>query len=333
MLGFLVGAGYAQEQEAHQRFFGPAIASQQRHTDDLLTISDVVGTAVGVTAAGEAAIKVYTRAPGVKGIPSSLDGIPVVVEVTGDFFAFRPGGQDALPAGKGGTKIDPKRRFERPVPIGVSTGNEGECSAGTIGARVKDVAENVYALSNNHVYALENEALIGSNVLQPGRYDTNCSIDPLNFIGTLDDFEPIVFTTDANNIIDAAIALSNTLDLGNATPSNGYGTPKSVIASAFVGQDVQKYGRTTSLTKGKVSGINATVNIIYSSGTARFVNQIVITGNKGPFIRSGDSGSLLVTNPGRAPVGLLFAGTSSGTAIANPISAVLVRFGVTIDGE
>jgi hypothetical protein len=52
------------------------------------------------------------------------------------------------------------------------------------------------------------------------------------------------------------------------------------------------------------------------------------------FIGAGDSGSLLVTNPGKNPVGLLFAGTSDGKlAVANPIEAVLDSFGVTVDSS
>jgi hypothetical protein len=67
---------------------------------------------------------------------------------------------------------------------------------------------------------------------------------------------------------------------------------------------------------------------------ATFIEQIEVQGGKGPFIKGGDSGSLLVTDPERNPVGLLFAGTRSGkTAFANPIDAVLDSFGVTIDGE
>lgn len=315
-----------------REFLGSAIEVQQRHTDNLLAIPDVVGTAVGLTANGDPAIKVYTKSAAIMAIPSSLEGVPVEVEVTGEFHAFPESKKVSSAAGKGGSRIDPTSRFTRPVPIGVSTGNEGECSAGTIGARVKDVAGNVYALSNNHVYALENAAAPNSRVLQPGLYDTNCSLDPNNVIGNLTSFVPIVFSSSADNTVDAAIAASNTSLLGNSTPSNGYGTPNSVIVSAFVGQSVQKYGRTSSLTKGNVSGINATVLISYSSGTARFVNQIIV-GSKKPFIKSGDSGSLLITDPSANPVGLLFAGTSSGTtAIANPIDLVLNAFSVTIDG-
>ena len=82
-----------------------------------------------------------------------------------------------------------------------------------------------------------------------------------------------------------------------------------------------------------VWAINATVNVGYDSGVARFVNQIIIT--PGNFSAGGDSGSLIVVEKGkdaRKPVGLLFAGSTSIT-VANPIGAVLSRFGVTVDGE
>jgi hypothetical protein len=191
-------------------------------------------------------------------------------------------------------------------------------------------------LSNNHVYALENDAPLGSQVLQPGRFDTNCDVDPNDVIGTLYDFEPIIFSTSANNTIDAAIAVSSTGNLGNSTPSDGYRTPKSAIVSPDLNMAVQKYGRTTSLTKGVITGINATVNIGYSSGTARFVDQIIVQGNK-PVIKAGDSGSLLVVNGGAhdlKPVGLMFAGNRSGKlAVANRIDLVLEAFNVTIDGD
>jgi len=75
--------------------------------------------------------------------------------------------------------------------------------------------------------------------------------------------------------------------------------------------------------------------VVGNAGTARFVNQIFVEGRRGPFIKSGDSGSLLVTDDAAAkPVGLLFAGSSSGKfAIANRIDTVLAEFGVTIDGK
>jgi len=119
----------------------------------------------------------------------------------------------------------------------------------------------------------------------------------------------------------------------NATPSDGYGTPNKATSNATVGMRVQKYGRTTGLTKGRVQGINATLNVQYDLGVARFVGQVVIGG--GGFSAGGDSGSLIVVQNGSEagnPVGLLFAG-GGGYTIANPIDDVLNRFGITIDGN
>ncbi len=296
-----------------------ALEVQNRNTVRLLSIKGVVGTATGRKADGRPVIQIYTEVPGIAGLPRSLEGVPVVVKVSGPLFALaeEPSTTD---------------RWPRPVPIGVSTGNEGEISAGTIGARVKDSDGNVYALSNNHVYALENEAPLDSLVLQPGVYDGGTADD---VIGTLHDFEPIKFSPSrrTRNMIDAAIALSSTAELGNATPSDGYGTPDSVWVDAALGEQVQKYGRTSQLTRGKITGINATVNVGYGSGTARFVDQIIVE-SADVFIQGGDSGSLLVTDPGKNPVGLLFAGNGDGTlAVANHIDLVLARFDVTIDGE
>jgi len=298
---------------------------QERNTAKLMAKDGVVGTAVGLNEQGRHTILILLDRAGLGGIPNELEGVPVQPIVTGKI--------EALPKGKpGGSTLSPTARWPRPVPIGVSTGNEGECSAGTIGCRVSK-GGGVYALSNNHVYALENNASAGSRVLQPGRYDVGCAIKVADVIGTLAAFQTITFSTSASNTIDAAIALSSTADLGNATPSNGYGTPSSTTVQAALNMAVQKYGRTTSLTKGTITGINATVNVGYSAGTARFVNQIVVQ-SRGAFIKAGDSGSLLVTNPGRDPVGLLFAGNSSGTyAVANQIADVLAAFGVTVDGE
>lgn len=308
------------------------MAVQNRHAPGFMDLPGVVGIATGLTDDGRPAILIFTKtAPGEGMIPDSLEGVPVVTRVTGTIFAMEP------PAGKkppATAAVKPTDYFTRPVPTGVSTGNIRECSSGTIGARVKDRSDNVYALSNNHVYALENTAPLGSPVLQPGLYDTNC-MDSYSDqrIGTLSRYEPIIFSTSANNTIDAAIALSSKGALGNSTPADGYGTPKSATVHEALGFPVQKYGRTTSLTKGTITGINATVNVGYSSGVARFINQVIVQSTR-PFIKAGDSGSLLVTDPGKNPVGLLFAGNYTGKyAVANPIDSVLGSFGVTVDGE
>ena len=331
IFGLLVFSGVLSAQGLSHEAFERVKEVQERHTDHLMEIKEVVGTAVGFNQNNRPAVKVFVSRWDVAGIPKNLDGVPVQVVVTGKFYALgkpeNPPGQE-----KKEKKVDPTPRFDRPVPIGVSTGHPN-VTAGTIGCRVTD-GTNVYALSNNHVYADCNKASSGDNVLQPGAYDGG--IDPDDAIGTLYDFEPIDFYG-GNNTIDAAIALSSIDIIGNATPADGYGIPKSTTIQAEVNQPVKKYGRTTGLTKGRVYAINATVDINYNSGVARFVSQIIIT--PGSFSAGGDSGSLVVIDgkgrtkgDDRKAVGLLFAGSNLIT-IANPISEVLDRFIVTIDGD
>ena len=333
-----------------------AIEAQEGHTDALLTIQGVVGTAVSLGANGQAVVKIYTEKSGIGGLPRSLDGVPVVVQVTGKIFALnKPDENGDHDHGNGGggngeTAVDPTSKFDWPVPIGVSSGTERlinvngllYCTVGTLAARLKDNSNNFSALSNAHVYAQEGSDpvgnVIGARILQPGRVDMTdqaCgSVDEIDAaeIGTLSAFEPIDFSV--NNTVDAAIAITDDGSVGTDTPSNGYGTPKSATILPVLDMPVQKYGRTTSLTKGTIKGIIVTIRVGYDNGVARFGDQIEVQGNKGSFIKGGDSGSLLVTDPDRNPVGLLFAGNRNGkTAFANPIDAVLEVFGVTIDGE
>lgn len=306
--------------------------AQEKVNQKVLPNKDVVGTAVGRNAEGEVVVRVFTAKSGVGGIPKEQDGVKVLVKVTGPIVAIDRVSAPALAP----STLATTARWPRPVPIGVSTGHP-DITAGTIGARVTN-GTNIYALSNNHVYADENSASIGDNVLQPGTFDGG--VNPDDAIGTLSDFEPLKFNNFGQclnkgkrcNKIDAAIAVSSTLNLDKATPSGGYGTPKSTTVSASLDQQVQKFGRTTSLTKGKITGINAMVNVGYSSGSALFVDQIIVE-DTSAFIQGGDSGSLLVTDDaGLNPVGLLFAGNSDGTfAVANRIDLVLANFGVTVD--
>ncbi len=307
-------------------------------------IPGVVGVGTGIGVNGQAKIRVFTVRAGIPDIPQKLEEIPVEMKVTGMFVAYS----------------DPRDRFPRPVPIGVSTGHP-DITAGTLGARVIDGFGNVYALSNNHVYANSNNASIGDEVIQPGTFDRGVDPrppdgDPVDVIGQLCDYEPIDFSVIGTNTIDAAVACTTTGEVGNATPTDseayfeGYVTPNSIIfgdsnsdgkfdnVNDLYGLPVKKFGRTTKLTHGQVSEINATVNVCYDNCEnisfaylARFVDQIVIT--PGTFSDGGDSGSLIVTDDeNNNPVGLLFAGSPTHT-LANRIDLVLDRFGVSVDGS
>ncbi len=310
-----------------------AIRVQERHTAEMMEKVGVVGTAVGLGEDGRPTVLVFLTEEGIAEVPESRDGVPFEGQVTGPFSIFP---QDALSGPQG----DPTVRFPRPVPIGVSTGHPS-ITAGTIGARVKDGGGNLFALSNNHVYAASNAATIGDAVIQPGTFDGGSS--PADDIGNLSAFVPITFcvtfpTNCAPNVVDAAIAATTTGNLSNRTPhgpNGGYGRPRSTTLTATVGMPVMKYGRTTRKTTGTVTAINASVFVNYGApGIALFLGQIVIGGQPG-FSAGGDSGSLVVNNKGRdrrKPVGLLYAGSATST-ILNPIGPVLSAFGVTIDGQ
>jgi len=314
-----------------------AMEAQKKHQQKLLDIPGVVGVGTGIGANGQPAIRVFTKRAGIPGIPEGLEEVPVETKVTGMFIAYS----------------DPTDRFDRPVPIGVSTGHP-DITAGTLGCRVKDGNGNVYALSNNHVYANINDAIIGEDVIQPGTYDGGVDPDsvPVDVIGQLCDFEPIDFSLFGSNAIDAAIVCTTTDMVGNATPLDGYGRPNSTIfgdsdsdgvfdnLNALLLQPVQKFGRTTGLTNGKVTEINVTSAVCYANCStpfyaqfAWFNNQIAIESvNSNAFSMGGDSGSLIVTDDdNKNPVGLLFAGSSTIT-LANRIDLVLNRFDVSIDG-
>ena len=103
------------------------------------------------------------------------------------------------------------------------------------------------------------------------------------------------------------------------------------------GTEVAKLGRTTGLTRGRVTAFeldNVVVNL--DRGNVRFDNQIEVEGaGDEPFSAGGDSGSLIVDEDRRA-VALLFAGgdlggaNGKGLTYANPIRAVLVALGVDL---
>jgi len=306
-----------------------AIAAQERYNRRLVEMPLVVGTGVAVDAGGRGVVKVFTASVGVRGVPPRLDGVPVQVEVTGPFLSL---GYAAATAegGVSAAAFDTTAKY-RPAPVGVSTGHP-DITAGTIGARVRDDTGNVYALSNNHVYANINTANIGDNVLQPGAYDGG--MDPADAFGTLFDFVWLKPSILQVNYVDAAIALSTEAELDNATPPDGYGVPRSRPISPRVNMRVMKYGRTTGLTTGRISAINVFTIVGYGPDYYLwFDRQIMISGSG--FSAGGDSGSLIVVERGRnarRPVGLLFAGSSTST-LANPIGLVLDALDVTIDGS
>ncbi len=251
-------------------------------------------------------------------------------------------------------EADHRSEQPRPIELGASGGNINDrtnlfCCSGTLGGLVEN-ASGQFILSNNHVLARSNNALLGEMIIQPGLIDQTpvCFQDAGDTVAHLSDFVPIQFKRGLGgggpeNEMDAAIAevVAGAVDPSGSILAIGPVSANTVAAS--LGQVVQKSGRTTGHTLGEVAAIDVTVEVGYSrecggsvNQTARFVNQIRIT--PGTFSAGGDSGSLIVESDSVDPsdglpraVGLLFAGSSTST-LANPIDSVLSAFGVSMVG-
>jgi hypothetical protein len=220
------------------------------------------------------------------------------------------------------------------------SGGGGFCFGGTLGSLLTRGGTQ-YIMSNNHVLGLSDGGVAGQVVTQPGEIETNCSTNGTTSVGTLTSF--VTLNPAPGVPVDVAIAQvtsgkvdtgGNILELGAV--SNGIPQPGQVVAGSGMAaaplETVAKSGRTTGLTCATVEGIHVdNIPIAYEQGCSTttsfrvtYNDQVTVgeTSNGNNFIAEGDSGSLMVDEATSTPVGLLFAG-GSGTAIANPIGAVL----------
>jgi hypothetical protein len=227
-----------------------------------------------------------------------------------------------------------ERQRHRPLRIGTSVGHH-KITAGTLGCFVERGAgdgRTVFILSNNHVLANENRASRGDAIVQPGRLDGGTvSRDK---VATLNAF---VKLKKRHNLLDCALAAIDARRMEfDPTAIQGLGKLAGVSAEPVTeGTRVAKLGRTTGLTRGRVTAFELDdVVVAYDMGNISFDNTIEIEGaGEDAFSDGGDSGSLIV-NARRQAVGLLFAGSETGgrnkagLTYANPIQDVLAALKV-----
>lgn len=273
-------------------------------------------------------------------IPQQLDGVSTDVVEVGEIRAFQ----------------SPTQVY-RPAPGGISIGHF-RTTAGTFACVVRDREFGTrLLLSNNHILANSNNASPGDPILQPSAVDGGRVKDhtlaflvrfvPLQFgiekgtcqiantladltnklaevLGSNHRVEVMRFDPQAANFVDAAVARpAQDEDIQDEILHIGavHGT-----LAPRLGMAVRKSGRSTGLTTGTITVLNASVNVSYlDDKTARFEDQILTT----PMSQGGDSGSLLVDGNELKAVGLLFAGSSQVT-IHNPIQAVLNALAVDL---
>jgi hypothetical protein len=302
-----------------------AIHAVNMHGDSLLQDPNVLGVAVGHkmvggqdTGATAVAIFVARKVPPAT-LPSrvrlptklSVSGLDVptdLIEAAGPFY------QQANVSN------------ELPAHPGTSIG-ELSVTAGTFGAVVYDNTDgSPRILSNNHVLAANNAAPMGSPIVYPGPYDGG--VAPANTLARLSRFVPIISADQGSNIVDAALAAPIGASTIDNTPLNGVPAPSkahpavgllwggdgvslsfyspidtvlSLLGVRFatsdctqapsIGMQVQKTGRTTQRTTGRVTHLNATLKVgIPGIGIAVFRNQFITT----LMSQGGDSGAVAV---------------------------------------
>lgn len=218
------------------------------------------------------------------------------------------------------------RNRQRPIIGGASCGHY-KVTAGTMGCWFLDRDNDIVGLSNNHVLAWENLAKDLSAgptkahiAFQPGLYDDRNWRE--NKVGQLKSYRKLAKT---GNVEDSAIALpyNNSSILPDI---HQIGAPVGWNDNPKVGDKLQKSGRTTGYTTGKVVATDGVVDVQYSRrlGVLRFRDQILASAMSA----GGDSGSC-VLDMNNNVVGLLFAGSSSIT-ILNRIKYPRETYGLKI---
>jgi hypothetical protein len=218
----------------------------------------------------------------------------------------------------------------RPLRPGLSVAHP-TVTAGTLGGFVR-VGGRLAMLSNNHVLAAGNTASLGDPIRQPGPADGGGDGDR---VATLTAFQHL--TAETTNQVDAAVA---TLDDGvEARPADLPGGaltgPVTLGPEIDPDEPVEKLGRTTGHTRGRITAVEVDgVAVQYDSAVLTFDDQVEIEGEAGAFSAGGDRGSVIWRSADRAPLGLLFAGSTTGgrngggVTFANPLGTVLDALGV-----
>lgn len=213
----------------------------------------------------------------------------------------------------------------RPSPCGQSIGHL-DTTAGTLGLLLEYTeGPNVgkaYILSNNHVIAANNLASVGDAIIQPGKHDSG--IADRDTVALLHRWVPL--TTTDFNFVDAAIAeVEGGVEWSRYVSSyiSHIGIPENLV-EPNIGMYVEKVGRTTGHTRGEIISARFSTKINYPVGTLTFRNQIRTTSMSKP----GDSGSCLIEQGTKKPVGLLFAGSDTAS-YCNPMSTVLSALSMT----
>ena len=208
------------------------------------------------------------------------DGVKVIK--TAPFVAYQ------IPTGK-----------FRPAPAGVSCGSY-RITAGTLGLWVKDKSDGSWQLlSNNHVLANVDQCKVGDDIVQPGIADGGVRLG--DTVADLTRWVPL--TNSGVHNVDCAIAKLKhdgdaRLDILNIGYCYG-------VVEPFLDQKIWKQGRTSGLTRGRITAVDARIQVNYGPSGDIVLDDCIVSSIPS---QPGDSGSSLLDFASNRIVGLLFAG-------------------------
>ena len=239
----------------------------------------------------------------------------------------------------------PEQERQRPLRLGLQVQNinqdiregtvvSGYSTVGTLGCFAYREGA-VQMLSNNHVLAGENKGQLGDRIQQPGALE----VVPGQIAAGLSGFVPLTFVPEGQlgmsegvNVVDAATArLAAGVDFVQAyLPYRPVSAP-GTVREPRLGERVYKVGRTTGLTRGRMSAVLVEAGPVgYEGGAAYFRRSFAVRGLMGTLFSSGgDSGSAIVAAKDGALLGLLYAGNGVET-YACPAAEALSELGATL---
>lgn len=217
--------------------------------------------------------------------------------------------------------------------------------AGTLGCLVKDANGVFMGLSNNHVTGGWSFSDTDLPITAPGTLDVGPGAPDPFTLGHHKSTLPLMHGSPDNANVsdnyDAAVFAIKDANLVSSMQRLQFDTPAKV-ASCKANTAVEKVGRTTGHTRGKIVGraiapepVFVRIPEFQFSGLTYFEDFWVVEPLSGQeFARPGDSGSIICFRPSQgqpSAVGLLFAAntTKSLTYIA-PLDKVLQKLGVSI---
>lgn len=220
------------------------------------------------------------------------------------------------------------RHRTRPLLGGVSVGVPGG-PAGTLGTVVEPLGGGRrLLLASAHVLAPPG-TVVGDGVLQPAAADGGTL--PADRVGRLvraagPDFR-------RRNRVDGALAELGAAVRADARRLPGLGRLAGLRRSPLLGgETVYKVGRTSGVTRGRVSAVEIDdLAVTFPHRAAAVFDgpfEVAMEGG-GAFSRPGDSGALVVDEERRA-VGMVFAGNGVDLSYALPIGTVLDRLQVKL---